>query len=172
TAILFTLVSAPSSSLPVYTQTAYADENSNSESNSDSEGNNSEGSQEEQASDTEESSDENPNQAETQDLINKANDGSLTEDEKKKLKTLQKQGIIEQHGNEYVAGAAAKADNNLWTLYSRILMESGKAKEATEDENKDKDSKNPSKMIKNTIGEFMGDDGVEVNIHFNEMYSI
>lgn len=167
-AILFTLASAPSNSLPVYTQTAYADENSNSESNSDSEGNNSEGSQEEQASDT----DENPNQADVQALINKANDGSLTKDEENKLDRLEKQRIVKQQGGEYTAGEAAQADNNLWTLYSRILMESGKAKDDEKDKNKDENSYDPRKMVKNAIGEFMGDGGVEINIPFNEMYSI
>ncbi|WP_390491213.1 hypothetical protein, partial [Staphylococcus pseudintermedius] len=48
------------------------------------------------------------------------------------------------------------------------LMESGDPKD-----NKDKSNDSGiQKMVKNAIGSFMGDGGVEVDIPFNEMYSI
>lgn len=105
----------------------------------------------------------------TEELIKKANSGEATEEEKDELAKLQKQDIVKTEGDKWVAGNAAQADSKLWTLYSRILMESGDAKENKD--NKSKDSGVQS-MVKNAIGSFMGDGGVEVDIPFNEMYSI
>lgn len=161
TAILVLLSSLPFNEIPFTAHNAYADENNNDNQQDDNQDSN----------DTSDNSDENTNQADVQALIKKANDGTLNEEEKDKLKRLQKQNVVKNEGDKYTAGDAAQADESLWTLYSRILMESGKA-ENKEKDNKDENTMNPKNMINNAIGDFMGDGGVEVNIPFNEMYSI
>ncbi|HGX1293515.1 TPA: hypothetical protein ACNSFF_002805 [Staphylococcus aureus] len=118
--------------------------------------------------DEEDNNDNTENVNSVEELIRKANEGKANEKEKDELAKLQKQDIVKAEGDKWVAGSAAQADSKLWTLYARILMESGDPKD---NKNKNNDS-GIQKMVKNAIGSFMGDGGVEVDIPFNEMYSI
>ncbi|MGO4038259.1 hypothetical protein [Staphylococcus pseudintermedius] len=144
--------------------TAYADEKDNKENEGDKDNkDNKENNDEQQdTSDTESNND-------VKALIDKANSGKASEEEKDELAKLQKQDIVKAEGDKWTTGNAAQADSKIWTLYSRILMESGDAKAKKDDKKKDK---GVQKMVKNAIGSFMGDGGVEVDIPFNEMYSI
>lgn len=105
----------------------------------------------------------------SKELIDKANSSEeLTDSEESQLKTWEKQGKVEKEGGKYRAGSAAEADSSLWILYSQILMDSEKGG----DKKKDDDGNMVEKGVKNAIGSFMGDGGVEINIPFNKMYSI
>lgn len=106
-----------------------------------------------------------------EELMKKANEGKTTKKEDDELEKLRKQNIVKNQGDKWVAGDAFQADSNLWTLYSRILMESGEGKNSKKEKEQD-DGGTIQKMVKNAIGSFIGDGGVEVDIPFNEMYSI
>lgn len=66
--------------------------------------------------------------------MDKANKGETSKEEDNELKTT-KQNIVEQQGDKWVSGGAFQADNKIWTLYSRILMESGDEKSLKDKEN-------------------------------------
>lgn len=103
-------------------------------------------------------------------LIDKANSSEkLTGSEENKLKILEKQGQVEREGGKYRVGQAAEADSSLWVLYSQILMDS---EEGGKKDKKDEGGNMVERGVKNAIGSFMGDGGVEINIPFNKMYSI
>ncbi|MBI5973948.1 DUF4013 domain-containing protein [Staphylococcus caledonicus] len=147
------------SASPLSHHIAYADEKENN-GNNDDQDNNQDG-----------NNNNSDNVNSTEELLKKANNGDTTEKEDDELNKLRKQNIVKNQGDKWVAGDAYQADSNLWTLYSRILMESGDNK----DNKKEKEEGNGGgvqKMVKNAIGSFMGDGGVEVDIPFNEMYSI
>lgn len=145
--------------------TAYADEKDNNENEGDKE-NKDNNDEQQDTSDTESNND-------VKALMDKANKGETTKEEDNELKKLQKQNIVKQQGDKWVSGGAFQADNKIWTLYSRILMESGEGKKSKKEEKEENEGGGgPQKMIKNAIGSFMGDGGVEVDIPFNEMYSI
>ncbi|MGZ9796837.1 hypothetical protein ACTMNU_12770 [Staphylococcus pseudintermedius] len=86
-----------------------------------------------------------------EELIRKANEGKANEKEDE-LAKLQKQDIVKAEGDKWVLVSAAQADSKLWTLYARILMESGDPKD-----NKDKSNDSGiQKMVKNAIGSIYG----------------
>lgn len=144
--------------------TAYADEQDSKENEGDKE-NKDNNNEQQDTSDTETNND-------VKSLMDKANKGETTKEEDKELAKLQKQNIVKNEGDKWVSGDAFQADSKIWTLYSRILMESGDEKDKKNDDKKKGNDKGVQKMIKNAIGSFMGDGGVEVDIPFNEMYSI
>lgn len=116
------------------------------------------------------SNEDNVNSSDRKEIIDKANsDKDLTKEEEQKLSTLIRQGIIEQEGGKYRVGSAAEADSSLWVLYAQILMIS---EDGGNNKNKKEDGNWVEKEMKNAIGSFMGDGGVEINIPFNKMYSI
>lgn len=119
---------------------------------------------------TDSTNEQEPSQADTKELIDKANDDpdKLSEDEKQQIEAQKRQGKIETEGDKYKLGQANTADGSFWTLYAQILMDSkeGKSKK------KDKGGNPVTSTIKNSIGEFMGDGGVSINIPYNKMYSI
>uniref|UniRef100_UPI001C5CB633 hypothetical protein n=1 Tax=Staphylococcus haemolyticus TaxID=1283 RepID=UPI001C5CB633 len=141
------------STSPLLHHTAYADEKDNKDT------------------DDNQDNDKTESVNNTEELIKKANNGETTEKEDDELAKLQKQNIVKNKGDKWVAGDAFEADSNLWTLYSRILMESGEGKDSKKEKEEDNGG-GVQKMVKNAIGSFMGDGGVEVDIPFNEMYSI
>lgn len=103
-------------------------------------------------------------------LIDKANSSEkLTGSEENELKMQEKQGKIEKEGGKYRVGSAAEADSSLWVLYSQILMDS---EEGGDKDKKEEGGNMVERGVKNAIGSFMGDGGVEINIPFNKMYSI
>ncbi|MDG0820734.1 DUF4013 domain-containing protein [Staphylococcus equorum] len=116
------------------------------------------------------SGNEEVNSDDRKEIIDKANsDDELSDEEENKLNTLIRQGQVEQEGGKYRVGVAAEADSSLWVLYSQILMDS---EEGGDKKKKDDDGNMVEKGVKNAIGSFMGDGGVEINIPFNKMYSI
>lgn len=119
---------------------------------------------------TDSNNEQEPSQADTKALIDKANEDrdKLTEDEEKQIEAQKKQGKIKETGSKYELGKANTADGSFWTLYSQILMDSKESKSKKDDK-----GGNPvTSTIKNSIGEFMGDGGVSINIPYNKMYSI
>ncbi|HAC5789005.1 TPA_asm: hypothetical protein GZX72_14360 [Listeria monocytogenes] len=109
-----------------------------------------------------------------EELIKKANDGDLSEKEETELQHQVKSGKIEQEGDKYRLGASAQVDNRIWTLYARILMDSGETEKQNKKDKvkKDKDDGMVEGAIKNTIGQFTGDGGVEVTIPYNKMFTL
>lgn len=122
---------------------------------------------------TDSNNEQEPSQADTKALIDKANENrdKLTEDEKKQIEAQKKQGKIDTEGDKYKLGQANTADGSFWTLYAQILMDSKEGKSKKDDKD-DKDGNPVTSTIKNSIGEFMGDGGVSVDIPYNKMYSI
>lgn len=119
---------------------------------------------------TDSTNEQEPSQADTKELIDKANEDrdKLTKDEEKQIEAQKKQGKIKETGSKYELGQANTADGSFWTLYAQILMDSKEGKSKKDD----KDGNPVTSTIKNSIGEFMGDGGVSINIPYNKMYSI
>lgn len=150
-------------------QAAPDDKQDDSGSNNDQEAqqlDNETGGNEEQASKS--------NKRRAQELVNKSENGKLSDAEKEELDRFEKANIIKKKDGGYGLGSAAQAEDGLWTLYSNILMQ--KSKDGKDDK---KDKKEDGSIqgritgaIKNSIGDFMGDGGVEVTIPFNKMYSM
>ncbi|MVI59799.1 hypothetical protein GO746_10415, partial [Staphylococcus aureus] len=121
--------------------TAYADEQDSKENEGDKE-NKDNNNEQQDTSDTETNND-------VKSLMDKANKGETTKEEDTELKKLQKQNIVKQQGDKWVSGGAFQADNKIWTLYSRILMESGDEKKSKKDKENEGNDKGVQKMIKN-----------------------
>lgn len=112
-----------------------------------------------------------------QELIKKSQDGDLNESEKEELHDYERANIIKKDkGDKYSLGSAASAEDGLWTLYANILMQKSKKEEKKDNKKKENNSQGVTGRItgaiKNSIGDFMGDGGVEVTVPFNKMYSI
>lgn len=120
---------------------------------------------------TDSTNEQEPSQADTKELIDKANENrdKLTKDEEQQIEAQKKQGKIKETGSKYELGKANTADGSFWTLYAQILMDS---KEGKSKKDKDEGGNPVTSTIKNSIGEFMGDGGVSINIPYNKMYSI
>lgn len=120
--VSLTFLSTHSASPLPHHNTAYADEkdNKDNEGDKDNKDNKENNDEQQDTSDTETNND-------VKSLMDKANKGETSKEEDNELKTT-KQNIVKQQGDKWVSGDAFQADNKIWTLYSRILMESGDAK--------------------------------------------
>lgn len=79
---------------------------------------------------TDSTNEQEPSQADTKELIDKANENrdKLTKDEEQQIEAQKKQGKIKETGSKYELGKANTADGSFWTLYAQILMDSKEGK--------------------------------------------